>query len=611
MAFLKVQIKPGIFRDGTNYSASGSWYDCDKIRFRNGAPESIGGWQKAISTAIVGTARSMHAWVDLSGTQYAAIGTHKKLLVFNTGTIADITPIRATASLTDPFGTTSGLQEIVVTDTAHGAAVGDYVVFSGASTFNGIAAATLNAEHVITDVPTVDTYKITVSDTANATSSGGGTVTATYYLGTGLDSTITGTGWGAGTWGRGTWGSSASTSAEGSSLRLWTLDNWGEDLVACPRSGAIYNWAVGDANATLLSSESGADSVPQYATEICVTAERHLVAFGCSPTTSSALDPLTVRWSSSEDNLSWLPLSTNTAGEQRLAGGSQIVTHAKTSQEILIWTDSSVQSMSFVGPPYIYGFKTVAPHTTIMGPNAKVAVNDIVYWMGASKFYRYSGRVEPLSCTVEEYIFSNINTSQRFKIICCSNHSENEIIWFYPSAGSSENDRYVIYNYAEDVWYYGQLSRTAWMDRGLFRYPMAVGDNYLYYHEYGVDDGSTNPATAIASYIESAPVELENGDKFMHVSKVLPDVTFRSSSSVNPTVTMQLTPRDYQASVLGTPKSGDTVRSATVPVEVHTDDIDIRLRGRSMIIKVSANQVGTEWRLGIPRLNVRSDGQKT
>lgn len=613
MSFVKLQFRPGIYREGTNYSAKGGWFDCDKIRFRNGFPETIGGWQKALTTQITGTARAIHAWSSLSGTIYAAIGTNAKLYVFNTGTIVDITPIRETATLTNPFTTVISTATVTVTDASHGASVGDYVAISGASTVNGVTAAMLNTTHRIVTVPTANTYTITVSGNASGSGSGGGTpVTAQYEIHVGLNSTVYGTGFGAGTWGRNTWGSASNTAAEGPVLRLWGMDNWGEDLLANIRNGSIYYWTVGTARAVLLSSMTGATSVPDATGDIEVTSERHAVAFGCTPEAGGGRDPMTIRWSSAEDVFTWNALSTNSAGEYRLSSGSQIMAQIETSQEILVWTDTSLYSMRYVGAPFVYGFTLMAPQITIMGPNAKGAVNDVTYWMGVNRFYRYAGRVEPLECSVQEYIFDRINTAQRDKVLCAVNHSYDEVMWFYPSSSSEEIDSYVTYNYVENAWYYGSLSRTAWLDRGVFRYPLGISDDgYLYYHEFGLNDGSTSPVSAIEAYIESAPVEIDDGYNYMMIRQVLPDLTFRNSNSSSPTATLTLTPRNFPTGSLGSAINDNSVRSATSPIEVSTSELYMRLRARSVILKLSSEQVDTAWRLGVPRLDVRMDGKKT
>lgn len=619
MTLQKLKFKPGIYREATEYSAEGRWTDGDMIRFRDGFPEKINGWDKAAAAQFLGKCRSMHLWSALSGVIYVGIGTHLKFYVFDGGIFNDITPIRASTTINNnPFAVVNTSFEVTVTDSAHGATINDFVTFSGSAAVGGMSAASLNAEHQITEIVDANTYKFVNTEVATSTTSGGGAaVVAAYQINTGLDSTFYGSGWGAGAWGRGGWGSAADTSTEGAKLRLWSQWNYGEDLIFCPRDSSIYFWdSSAGGRGVLLSSLTGASSVPEIAREVAVSNERHVLAFGCNPFGSSTQDRLLIRWSSKEDYLTWDPLPTNQAGDLRIPHGSYFVTHIQTSQEILVWTDSALHSVRYVGDPFYYGIEVKATKASIIGPKAKVVVNDVVYWMGNGRFYRYRGNVEVLPCTVLEYVFNNLNQAQRDKIYCGSNLAWNEITWFIPSQTVDEVDRYVTYNYADDAWYYGTLARTAWLDRPELAYPMATStDSYLYYQDFGADDGSTNPASAISAYVESSLFEIGSGDRYMFVDKLVPDVTFRGSSqSVQPSVTFTFTPRDWVGSGNSTDGTmvGGITRSSVynATVEQYTDYVNLRMRGRMLKMKVSSDETDMSWRLGTPRINVRPDGRQ-
>jgi hypothetical protein len=616
---LPLKFKPGIYREGTNYSASGTWYDINMARFRDGFPEKIGGWLKAFSQTFLGTARALIGWVLINGNEYLGIGTHLKYYVETGGGLTDITPIRRTVTLgNNPFATTNTSTTVTVTDTGHGAVEDDFVTYSGTTTFAGIPAADFNQEHQIVSIIDSNSYTIVVDTAATSTTSGGGAaVSAAYQINVGLDTTVIGTGWGAGSWGRNTWGSAADVTVAGTQLRLWSHDNFGEDLVINPRGGPIYYWdaTTPSSRAVALSSMTGASDVPTIVTEVLVSdVDRHVIAFGANPLGSASQDKLLIRFSDIEDAVDWTPTTENEAGDLRIGTGSQIITAAQTKQEILVWTDISLHSMTFQGPPNIFGIDVLAYNITIMGPNAKSNVDDTVFWMGWDNFYRYNGRVELLPCAVRDYVFSDINREQSLKVHAGSCASFGEVWWFYCSEDAEEVDRYVVYNYLQNIWYYGAMSRTAWLDRGISDYPRATTNNYVYFHEIGVDDGTENPPAAIAAYIESAPTELTPdtgaGSRFAVVNRHLPDVTFNNSTAASPAVSITMTPRNQPGSALSTADSDTVTRTSTVTVEQFTDVTYMRLRGRSMIYKISSSAAGVAWRLGVPRVEVRTDGRR-
>ncbi len=623
MAFVKLQFEPGFYTDSTDYSAAGRWTDGNLMRFSEGKPEAIKGWQKITSMPFKGTCREMRWWSGLTGQVYVSVGTHLKLYAF-TGQFLDITPIRSTGTLlSSPFATdtttnSGGLTTITVTHASHGAIANDFVTFTGAVAVGGVLATALNAEHQITEVTNANTYKIRVSGTASSSTSGGGTPAFSYQINTGLNSTFFGTGWGAGVWGRGTWGSDASTAAEGAKLRLWSTSPYGEDLLACTRDGPIYYWdsSAGQA-AALLSSLSGASDVPTVTKEITTSAERHVICFGCNPYGSATQDPMLIRWSNVEDATMWTPLSTNAAGDLRIPSGSKFITQIQTYQEILVWSDTSLHSLRYVGAPFYYGIDVISSKVSIIAPKAKAIAQDTVYWMGNGQFYAYRGSIQIIPCQVLDHVFNDINESQKDKVYCGTNTSWNEVTWFYPSANSSEVDRYVTYNYEDKIWYYGTLARTAWLDRQDIAYPIATDPNsYIYYHEIGTDDGSTSPATPIQAYIESSFVEIAEGDNYMFVDKFIPDVTFFNSSqlTVGCSINVSFTMADWPGASNSTDGTtgGNITRSSSynATVETYTNYLNLRMRGRMAKVRYSGGQLGMAWRVGTPRINVRKDGRQ-
>ena len=620
MPYTKLQFRPGINREVTSHTNEGGWVDCDKVRFRMGFPETIGGWERATDAAVLGAIRALHTWVSLSNESYIAAGTHLKFYNVRGTSPFDITPIRATTAAGDvTFSATDGSTTLTVSDTGHGALLNDFVTFSGAASLGGtVTADTLNTEHQITRVINADSYEIELTATANAsdTGNGGASVVGAYQINTGLQSAAFGDGWGADPWGDGGWGSAADTSVPGAQLRLWSVDNYGEDLFFCVRNGGVFYWdeSLGlNVRGSALEDLSGANKAPTIARVVMTSdRDRHALAFGCDDEFSPGVqDPLLIRFSAQEDITDWETRADNTAGSLRISSGSGIVTAIKTRQQILVFTDVSLHAMQYIGPPFTFGLTELSVNLTIAGPNAAAAVNDAVFWMGEGDFFVYDGRVRKLPCTVKEYVFSRLDISQAQKITAAHNPEHSEVWWFYQSTGASQNDSYVVFNYEQNIWYYGTVSRTAWQQRGIFGFSIgAATDGYLYYHEVGISDGSTNPSSAIASYIESSPVDIGEGDQFMFADKMLPDITFRNSTGT-PSVTMTLKARNYPGGdYLAKEEDNPVTRTATVPVEQFTREIDLRLRGRALSLRIESDNRETSWRLGKPRLRVRTDGRR-
>lgn len=622
MPLAKLQFPPGVSRDGSRYSSTGRWADCDKVRFRQGFPEKIGGWAKNTTSVFNGVCRSINDWSLLDGTIITGLGTHTKFYVERGGEPYDITPVRRIQSRTGALSVASGSKTLTVVDASHGAREGDAVQITGLdATLGGIATAEINKSHIVATVVDGNTYTITLAATASSTATNtGDTTTFTYLMSIGLESATVGNGWGAGTWGGvvvgGTdtgWGDSSNTAINTAQIRLWSQDTFGQDLIINPRNGGIYYWAANSglsARAVPLTTLAGATGVPAEATEILVSdSDRRLIAFGATDPYTGIQDRLLIRWSDTEAPQIMTPTEQNAAGDLRIPVGAEFVTAVETKQEILVWSDSALHSLRFVGAPFIYGIVAVGK-TSIIAPNAKASANDVVYWMGQGAFYRYDGRIMPIPCSVKDYVFLDINLGQSQKIIAGSNASFNEVWWFYPSENSMENDRYVVYNYLEDCWSYGTLSRTAWLDRGITDYPKAAAmDGYIYLHEIGDDDGSVSPAAAIPAFIESGPVEIAEGDAFVFIWRMLPDITFRDSKG-SPAATFTLIGQDYPGSGFGETVAGSSGRTATFPVEQFTQQLNMRIRARSISLRVSSAGKQTGWRLGIPRIDIRPDGRR-
>jgi hypothetical protein len=617
MALQKLQFKPGIVRDTTDYTNEGGWFDCDKVRFRMGLPETIGGWAKFTSSTMLGTCRSLHVWSTLTGTNYVGAGTSKKFYVIGGDVPYDITPIRLTTTGTATFTATDGSSTLSITDVAHGAYLGDFVVYSNATTLGGnITALVLNQEYEITNVVDDDTYEINVVVLADASDigDGGAATVAAYQINIGLDTVVLGSGWSAGFWGRGTWSSAADVSVPGASLRLWSQDNFGENLVFNVRGGGIYYWTVSSGvtsrgvNITSLTNQSA----PVIANQVLVSErDRHVVAFGCDPESNPGVqDPLIIRFSSQESVTDWQTRADNTAGELRIGTGSYIVGAVQTKQQVVVFTDIAMYTMQYIGPPYTFGLTEVSSNISIAGQNAAISTGDSVYWMGTGQFYMYNGTVTQMPCSVKEYVFSDINIYQLAKVAAASNAAFAEIWWFYPSAGSEVNDKYVVFNYESNIWYYGTMSRTAWHDNAFAGLPIAAAqDGYLYYQESGLNDGSGDIPVPLNAYIESSVVDIGEGDQFMFASRIIPDITFRNSTT-EPTATFTIKARNYPGGNYFGTSNNSVVSTATVPVQLFTEQSFIRVRGRSVALRVESNQVNTAWRLGSPRLDVRPDGRR-
>jgi len=638
MPLSKLQFRPGLFKDATDYANEGGWFEANKVRFRQGFPEKIGGWQKFSSKSFLGTCRRLISWTDLSGRRNIGVGSDLKYYVNRGGQYFDITPVRDTTSAGDvTFSATDGSSTITVTDTAHGALAQDFVIFSDATSLGGnITADVLNQEYQITEVIDSDTYTIEareagttiqsitvdgqldptpVTATASDSGSGGTSTVGTYLLNRTLDTTVLGTGWGAGTWSRKTWGSSSDIPTTASQIALWSHDTFGEDLLINQRGGPIYYWDVSGGTASravALADLAGASDPPAQANQVMVSdRDRHVIAFGATPQGGSELDPMLIRFSDQENPAEWTASATNTAGDLVLGSGSEIVVAVETRQQTLVLTDTAAYSMQYLGPPFTFGATRISDNTSIISPTAATSVDDLVVWMGKEEFFIYDGTIKPLPCPVKEYVFQTLDADEPFKVTAGTNTAFGEIWWFYPCSISSECDRYVVYNYQQNIWYTGTTRRDAWLDRASKNKPVAAGgDGYLYFHEVGSDDGSTNPPSPIHAYIESSPIDLGDGNEFSFITRVLPDIDFRESSSPAPEVTMTLKAYNYPGQGPRTEDDGNVIRSASSPVDLYTDKLDVRLRGRAFSLRVESDGVGTAWRSGANRVDLKPDGRR-
>ena len=622
MPFAKFKFQPGINKEGTNYSNEGGWFDADKIRFRKGRPERIGGWQKNSGNSFIGTARKIHVYKDADQIQYNLIGTHKKLYVQQGNVFNDITPIRSTTSAGDvTFSASNGDATLTVADTGHGAVQGDFVTFSGASSLGGnIIASVLNQEYEIATIVNDNSYTVeakntsgsTVTANSSDTGNGGSSVVGAYQINVGLDTYVSSTGWGVGTWGASTWGSATALSNT-NQLRLWSLDNFGDDGLCLARNGALYYWDESSGvstRAVAASSRAGASDTPVAALQIMMSdVDRHVIAFGCNAIGSSTLDPLLVRFSDAENAVDWTPTATNSAGGVQLSTGSTIIGALQTRQEILIWTDAGIVSMRFVGAPFIFSFNEVATGMSLISPNAVATGGNTVFFMDNGAFYQYSGSAQRLPCTVLDHIFSDFNLDQAFKVFAAPIPQHNEIIWFYPSADSEEVNRYVTYNYLEKSWSIGTtndgFTRTAWNPAYILNNPIAAGKldttdtNYLYNHEIGHSaDGSS-----FTAFIESADFDLDpDGEKFMFISKLIPDLEYRGSDDTGNTVNFVIKGRNYPLESLSTLQ--------TVAVTPNSTFTNTRARSRQSAIRIENTADNFSWRLGDLRLELRQDGKR-
>jgi len=619
MPLKKLQQKPGVNRENTRYTNENGYYVSDKVRFRQGTPEKIGGWQRISATTFLGVCRSLWNWVTLGGANYLGVGTNLKFYIESGGAYNDVTPLRKTPATlgNNPFSTTSGSANVVVTDSTDGWVNGDYVTFSGATT---VAGLDLNGEYQITTIGTsTTTYQITASSTASSTTTGGGaSVLAAYQVNVGSAYEIPLVGWGAGAWGSGTWGIGTASNTQ---MRIWNQSNFGQDLIFGPNGGPFYIWKASTSLSTrgvLISGLSGASDVPLYQNLLLVSdASRFTFAFGTNDYADSTLNPMLIRWSDQEDYLNWTPSATNQAGSLLLSHGSKIVAVMQSRQEILVWTDSSLYSLQYQGPPAVWGSQLLGDNISLCGPNSTAIASGVTYWMGVDKFYKYDGRVQTLRCDLRQFIYEDINLSQAAQIFASTNEGFNEVWFFYCSSNSIAIDRYVTYNYAEDVWAYGTMGRTAWLDSGLRNYPMAATYNYnVVYHEFGNDDNMTGTTAAINAIIETAEFDIDDGDHFGFVWRILPDITFRGSDTDSPYVTMTLIPMQNSGSGYNNPISlggnsdATVTRTATAPIEEFTGQVYVRVRGRQMILRIESNQIGCTWQLGSPRLDIRQDGRR-
>jgi hypothetical protein len=706
MTLKKFQPRPGVNKENTRYANENGWYDSEKVRFRQGTPEKIGGWQRISASTFLGICRSLWNWVTLGAQNLIGLGTNLKFYISNGGAYYDVTPIRVTTTLgSDPFSA-NGTTTVTVTAASHGANTGDYVTFSGAT---GTYASTLNAEYSIT-YKDANSYYITTATALTAGSYGGAAVSAAYQINVGPAVQVPITGWGSGTWSSGTWGSSAKTVLP---LRLWTQNNFGQDLIFGYRNGPMYYWnatngtstrgvllnslggtvtftsasptvvtltttfpagtpvqfaatgslptGVSAATTYYLSNVSGLTAnitnssgtlintsstgsgayisllvdVPTVQNVIFVSDNRFVFAFGCNDYGSATQNPMLIRWSAQEDPYTWTPTATNQAGSLQLSHGSEIVTVVQTRQEVVVFTDSSLYSLQYLGFPAVWSSQLLGDNISIVGPNAAVIASGKVYWMGVDKFYVYDGRVNTLNCDLRKFIYQDINLDQNQQIFCNTNEGFNEVWWFYCSitgpngTGTVTNpntiiDRYVIYNYIESdgkggqgVWYYGTMQRTAWLDSGLRKYPVAATYSYnLVDHEYGVDNNETATALPIEAYISSSEFDIDDGDRFGFVWRVLPDVTFEGSTATYPSAVMTLLPMQNSGSGYNNPTSiggsdnGTVTRTATVPIEKYTGQVNIRVRGRQMVMKIASSDLGVQWQLGFPRFDIRQDGRR-
>lgn len=690
MPLQKLMLKPGVNRENTRYTNEGGWYESDKVRFRQGTPEKIGGWQRISAATFLGVCRSLWNWVTLGAQNLLGVGTNSKFYIENGGAYYDITPVRAEHTLTNPF-TTDGTTTVLVTDASHQALNGDYVTFYGGTAVGG---QTILGEYQVM-VLTGNTYNITISAAATA-ATGGGTVYAVYQLNIGPSYAAPLSGWGASTWGSGTWGiGSSSTDA----LRIWNQVNWGQNLVYGPRgdpmyywdatiglrnsevslsiatpcvmtttitladktpitftttgalptgllpgvtyyaryvtattynlsltpTGALINTSVSQSGAQFISSRGmllsqlpGSDGyAPLYQNTFTVSdASRFLIAFGTNDYGSSILDPMLIRWSDQESLTTWFPAVTNQAGSARLSHGSEIITTLQSRQEILVWTDSSLYSLQYLGPPYVWGTQLLADNVSIAGPNAAAMASGVTYWMGVDKFYKYDGRVTTLRCDLLRYIYNDINLLQFDQVFASTSEGFNEIWFFYCSTTSNTIDRYVIYNYTEDIWSYGTLARTAWLDTGLRQYPIAATYTYnIVNHEYGVDDNETATALPIEASIISSQYDIGDGHNFAFVYRMLPDITFKGSTSgTTPAVTMYLQGLANSGSGITQSASASVAYTGPAPAIINVDEftgqVYTRLRGRQMQMQITSNTLGTQWQLGAPRIDIRPDGRR-
>ena len=626
MALQKFIFNPGINKEGTDYTAEGGWFDANLVRFRKGLPEKIGGWVKYLTSSIQGKGRKLHAYVTLNGTRIFAIGTTFKLYWQEGDNYNDITPIRSTTSAGDvTFSASDGSSTITVTDTAHGADLNDFVTFSGAASLGGnITAAVLNQEYQVTAVTSANAFTITAKDTdgvtvtANSsdTGNGGSSTIGAYQISVGLDVFISGTGWSAGAWGSGTWGSTSSLAAN-NQLRLWSIDNFGEDLIANVRAGGVFFWDFSSSSqrAVALSSIANANQVPTLGLQVLVSdIDRHVIVLGADPmdgsVRSGAIDPLLIAFSDQENPLDFEPRATNTAGSLRCSAGSEIIGGLRARQETLVWTDAALYSLQFIGPPNTFGLTLVNEGVSLIGPNAAINSPTGVYWMDKKGFYTYNGSVVPLPCSVHSFVFDDLNSEQAFQVFGFLNKQFNEVGWFYCAAGSLTVSKYVVFNYVEQTWAIGELSRTAWLDEGIVAFPRAAGyadgNNYIYSHETGHDDDGV-PMDNV--FIESADFDIGDGEEFQFIRRFIPDVKFTGDSGSTQTLNVVLKARDFPGQSLTTDQ--------TTAFTASTTKIDTRARARQAAVRFESDddadtgaRLGVGFVIGATRLDLQPNGRR-
>lgn len=626
MPLQKFLFNPGINKQGTSYTAEGGWFDGNLVRFRKGFAEKIGGWEKYISVSYEGTGRKLHAWVDLDGTKLLGLGTRYKLYIQEGSSYNDVTPIRRTSAAgAATFAATNGSSTLTVTDSSNGSNVGDFVTYTDAVSLGGnITATVLNQEYQIQSVPTSNTYTIIAKDTdgnavtANSsdTGNGGSSTVAAYQITTGLDVFVDGTGWGVGGWGTGTWGSTSSLT-DANQLRLWSMDNFGEDLISNPRAGGVYYWDKSDGlntRSVALSSLTGSNLAPTKGLQVIVSdIDRHAIVLGADPiengVRSGQIDPLLVAFSDQENIFDWEPTSTNTAGSLRCSAGSEIIGAVRARQETLIWTDVALYSLQFIGPPLTFGLNLVNEGVSLIGPNAIVNSPSGIFWMDRKGFYTYNGSVAPVPCTVHAYVFDDFEEGQAFQVFGILNKQFDEVGWFYCSSGQTVIDRYVFFNYVENTWSIGQLSRTAWLDEGIFSQPIAAGKYsdtpYLYSHEVGYNNDG-QPMDNV--YVQSADFDIGDGEDFQFIKRFIPDVKFQGSGS-DQTINVQIKTRNYPGNSFTT----DQTTSFTST----TSKIDMRARARQAAIRFESDDDGTSveridvgFRIGGTRLDIQPNGRR-
>jgi hypothetical protein len=630
MPFQKLNFKPGINRDQTNYSNEGGWYECDKIRFRSGFPEKIGGWVKATTEYMLGFCRQMFGWITSYQDNFLACGTNEKVYIEVGGYFYDITPLRPTNPvLTTPvtdncITTTNGSGTVTIIAVGSDADVGNYIDIAGATDVGGIPAATLNATHKVDTVINVNAFTFTVGVNATSGATGGGTgINISFEIDTGYGTTLQGYGWGTGVWGGNFgWGLS-SPDPVFLPQQDWWFDQFDNNLVMNVRNGPIYYWERGTAatpdtalltRAFLLEDLSGAADVPDSAMQTLVSQnDKHLLAFGCQPYAGSAgdFDPLLIRWASQDDPGMWTPQVTNSAGFIRVSRGSLIVRAIPTKQEILVFTEATLSSLQFTGTTDVFALQEIGDNLSIIGPRAVTIVNNMTFWMGHDKFYVYTGRVETLPCTLRNFVFNDINFDQSDQVIAGTNEGWNEVWWMYPSANSNVNNRYVIFNHLERIWYYGNIERNAWLDSPLRDFPQAsytdaaTERSYLLNHE----DGTNDDGVALAAYIQSSDFDIAEGDQLMLTRRVIPDINFDGSSAANPEANFIIRPRNFPGGAYQS-NTSNTQRVIQSVVNQYTNEVFMRARARQVALRVESSGLDTQWQLGSPRLDLRPDGRR-